>query len=137
MQNTVGAGPSSKKAFNIDIANASDSELGALNHAFNRHASELSVLIDKPIKWAKKDNLASMMDNFNEAVNLIETQGTKVGKTRVPYGEKGSGVNVQSTEADVYIYQHTSGKEYYSYRRSSDNQFISAGEKTRNINISN
>jgi len=60
---------------------------------------------------------------------------TYIGKTKVPYAQKGSGQGSVSTQVDVYIYEHTDGKEYYLYRRTSDHQFVSAGEKTKEIKV--
>ena len=110
-------------------------ELGAVDHAFKRHAGELSDVIGKKIQWTKKAKLEGEIKKFNEAVTTIETKGKYVGKANVPYAKKGQGNGSVSTEVDVYIYNHTNGKTYYSYRRTVDGQFVSAGEKTKKIKL--
>ena len=106
------------KAFAFDISKATDSELAALDHAFKRHGSELSELVNKPIKWTKKTELQGMLDNFNEAVSLIQKNGELVGQKNVPFAVKGSGESSQSTLVDICKYTHTDGKKYYLYRRA-------------------
>lgn len=118
------------KAFKFKIANATEQQLGALNHAIRRHGDELAELIGKPIKWTKQKNLQPVLDNFNDAVSIIAKHGKKVGTKVVAFGIKGSGQNNARTLVNVHEYVHNN-KTYYLFTRAKDDLFVSAGLKTR------
>lgn len=94
---------------------------------------ELSELTGKPIEWTKKENLQSMLDNFNEVVRFLRGKGDLKGQSWQPFAERGQNISSASTKVDVYLYNHSNGKTYYLYLRTTDQKFVSAGLKTRDI----
>ena len=81
------------KPFGSKYSNLTKAQDEAFNHAVARHGKELTDLIGKPIQWGKKNTLQSVLDNFNEAVNLIYRKGSIVGQKNVSFQIKGSGKN--------------------------------------------
>ena len=115
------------KAFDVDLSTATQKDLGALAHAVDRHGSELSNLIGEAIEWGPMSERQNMLDNFNDAIEMIESNGAIIGQEIVNYGKKGSGLGAVPTLVNVYNYVHD-GVTYYTHRRVSDNQYVSGGE---------
>lgn len=123
------------KVFDFKISDATPDQLAALDHAIKRHGQELSEIIGKPIAWTKKENLQTMLDNFNEAVSFLREKGSLRGQSWQPFAERGQNISSVSTKVDVYIYDHANGKTYYLYLRATDQKFVSAGLKTKEIKL--
>ncbi len=118
------------KAFNFNVSNATQAQLGALDHALKRHGKELGELVGTTLRWTKKANLQPVLDKFNDAVSIIAKYGKKVGTKHVAFGVKGSGQSNVKTLVNVHEYVHKN-KTYYLYTRAKDNRFVSAGLKAR------
>lgn len=96
-----------------------------------RHGSELAEITGKKIRWTPNVDKQEMLNNFNEAVSVIQSKGEFIGTKHVPFGIRGSGKPAIRTEVDVYTYKHDNGNTYYLYNRTSDGKFVSAGQDTR------